>query len=215
MRKLDRAAIWSLGMWLCFGLGPVMLICLKPPWVGWMKVIELAIGASASIGTAAAAVVALTLGASTDRRRDAEAQAMAKVMSSRIVIRLRLLKGGVVRSLPSLDASEAIETRKAAFISLFKVFEQQPDWMSVSNEELLVILPLGVTCAQSIAAAIEELKLGRTGADILSSAEWSTLDEAEKKDWLDTLRDKVSLASEYLTHALSIIEKAATSPRGV
>lgn len=120
-----------------------------------MKVIELAIGAFAAIATAAAAVIALWFGLSTQRTQAAQARATADVVASRVVMKLTLPRAALKSLLEHWPSAADVEAKRSLLNALALKLSKVP--VDIEKHDMIDLLPIGRQWPPRLAVALEAL----------------------------------------------------------
>ncbi|WP_431104362.1 hypothetical protein [Roseateles noduli] len=121
-----------------------------------MKIVELAIQASASIGTAAAAALALYFGLSGHRREDARHRALAVFAAAKLGSRLDTISAKIVEIDVGMMFASREEKSHVLQVEFLKAFPDSV--MALPESDLIGLLGLPNNAAPRLIRAIEGLK---------------------------------------------------------
>lgn len=154
-----------------------------------MKVIELVIAASASIGTAFAAVVALHFGLASQRAQQQKDRAVAEIVAVKLAVKLTPIMAAlrVDPVLRQKDSSQTWQFRCCQICS----GSIASHWFPADQADLIALVPLGRRLPQKLAFIFEKLKT--LPDDVDRDELWITRSEQSKEESLDVWLNTINL----------------------
>ena len=211
--ELDRLLIIAIST-VCSAaliLATVLTIAiLKPTDQVWVKGLELTIQLGAAIGTAAAVIVALYFGLSTQRQQAAQAKAAGGLAAARIEYRLSQLRTNLSGLLFRLRSTKDTDW-KLDTIRRFAKKMRETELHIFTAKELQGLLPLNDNCSYLIATGTEQLAFILRQEQRITPETTDEIDVDSRTELIVQWAEVFEQAGAMLNAAESIIKTATKS----
>ena len=202
--QVAALAVLALGV-LAYLASPLLPTADAPA----MKVVELVIAASASIGTAAAAIVALSLGLAAQRTQEERSTITAEIVASRIILELVRIEAVLAACVQDLGAEPSLDRQRQHVNWTFEHHLQVQQF--VDDTDFAKLAPLGAAIPKQLALAFAVLD-GLRPFTNLSDAAWERCAHEGKAGLLEHNRKAMALCASQFSALLKKLSEKGIEP---